>query len=342
MVRLDRPGELSVRGRSAIARLPPQDRRDPLEPLSATWSHDLIAVPGLACLYDLDGRRIDATVHRRHGLPVRRVPERIDPPSDPVRVHDPVVYGGHLPKHFGHFLLESLARTWVYPHLQPGPLPFVHFRDRFHLHEEDLLGAVLAPSGAVPMGIAGPTRFDAVLIPEQGMDLGSAYAPEMRAVFDTIRDVIVGGTPQPDDTPVYLSRTRLPADRRATLGEVALERRLQAAGVRIVHPQEQPLREQIALISRARTVIGLHGTALHLTILRDIDGARTVALNPRLPHPPQQHVDLLRGSEHVHLHVQYPLHPRLLGVRGGRALEIGRYRNLVLPRSAARRVLRLL
>ena len=279
------------------------------------------------------------TVHRREGQSVRRTPERIEVPSGLTRVAMPVVFGGHLPKHFGHFLLESLARTWVYPTRHPGPLPFIHFRERFHLHEEALLDAVLAPHGTTPLAVTTPSRFDSVLVPEQGMDLGSDYAPEMRATFDTIRDHLVESGLDPAEDPLYLSRTRLDRGRRATLGEHELERRLHRHGIRIVHPQELALSDQIRLISSARTILGLHGTALHLGVFRDLPESRTIALNPRKPHPPQERVDRLRGSTHVHLHVQFPLHPRIPGAWDGRAVEVGPYRNFIVPPHAERKIL---
>ena len=310
--------------------------------LRATWFEDLVVVPRHACLYDTAGRRVDGTVHLRNGRAVRRTPERVELPRITDRIREPVVYGGHLPKHFGHFLLESLVRTWVYPMLRPGPLPFVHFREKFHLHEEDLLDAALRPYGAAPQAVLGPTLLQSVLVPEQGAEFDHIVQDEMRAVYDGIRDTLAGRDLPASDTPLYLSRSRLGRDHRSTLGERSLERRLAQEGIDVIHPQELPLAEQIAAVSAARTVVGLHGTALHLTLFRDLERSRTLALGPRRAHRPQVTIDRFRGAQHRHLHVTWPLHPRLPGLFGGRALELGPYRDLVLPHPAARRVLRAL
>lgn len=308
--------------------------------LQAQWFEDVLFVPGHACLYDLSGRRIDATMHLREGRPLRRVTPTIEPPRDPALLEDPVVYGGHLPKHFGHFLLESLARLWAYPSLDLGPLPFVHSRTVFHLHERELLEAALGPHGASLHALTEPTRLSSVLVPELGVILGEDYHPEMCAVYDTIRGSLTGPVGAPDDTPVYLSRTQLPADLRATRNEPELEERLATRGFRIVHPQELPIEEQIRTVAGARTVVGLEGTALHLTLFRSLRPARTISLGTRLPQPHQVRIDLLRGSDHRHVHAEFPLHPRFPGLFGGRELRIGRYRSFLVPSLAERAVLR--
>lgn len=281
-------------------------------------------------------------MHLLEGRPLRRTPATIEPPRDPARLSTPVVYGGHLPKHFGHFLLESLSRTWAYKSLDLGPIPFLHMRDRFHVHERELLEAVLRPHGATLQTLDEPTVLSAVLIPEQGIELGREYHPDMRSVYDTIRDEIAGPVTTVDDTPVYLSRTRLPRDHRATLGERALERRLAAQGIRIVHAQELALDEQIRTVASARQVIGLNGSAMHLTIFRDLEDARTIALDTRLPQPHQQRVDRLRGATYDHVHAQFPLHPRAPGLFGGRELALGPYRSFLVPARVERAVLRRL
>jgi capsular polysaccharide biosynthesis protein len=309
-------------------------------PLKATWFEDVLFVPRHACLYSLDGIRIDESMHLREGKPLRRVPPFIEPPREPRRLDTPVVYGGHLPKHFGHFLLESLARTWVYPQLDLQGLSFLHIRDQFHLHEEDLLAAVLSPFGATTMRLDEPTILSSVLVPEQGIEIGRDFHPDVRIVFDTIRDHLIGPVGPLDDTPLYLSRTRLPRHLRATLGERRLETRLASHGIRIIHPQEFPLAEQVRLISHAPQVIGLDGTALHLTIFRDVAGSRTIALNNRRPEINQLRVDRLRGAQHRHIHAQYPIHPRVPGLFGGRELPIGRHRSFLVPALAERSILR--
>ncbi len=311
-----------------------------VRPLDVLAVEDAVYVPRHACLYDLSGQRIDATMHLLNGRPLRRVTPKVEVPRDLEEIVKPVVYGGHLPKHFGHFLLESLSRLWAYGSLDLGSLPFVHNRTVFHVHERELLEAALGRHGAPLHALTRPTLLRSVLVPEQAIELGRDYHPAMRDVYDTIRTALIGPIGTPDDTPVYLSRTELPRRNRATLGEHALQARLSRRGLRIVHPEQLSLEEQIQTVSHARDVVGLVGTALHLTVFRDLEGARTLALSNRSPEIHQQRVDDLRGSQYVHLHAQFPIHPRMPGVFGGRSLAIGRYRSFLIPALAERAVVR--
>jgi len=62
--------------------------------------------------------------------------------------------------------------------------------------------------------------------------------------------------------PVFLSRTG--ADSlRVIRGEAELERRLEQQGVRIVHPENLSLSEQIALFNTHKVFIGCWGSAFH-------------------------------------------------------------------------------
>lgn len=139
-----------------------------------------------------------------------------------------------------------------------------------------------------------------------------------------------------DERPLHLSRARVANPRRRTLGESALDERLHAAGFRVFHPQAHSLEGQLRAIASARTVTGLNGSALHLTIFRDLPDAQTISIDPRTPFAIQRDVEETRGARFISLHAQYPLQPRL---PGGRTLEIGSSRNFMLPRWAARRLI---
>ena len=304
---------------------------------------DVIAVPGNYCLYDRSGHRIDETVSWTAGRRRGPTPASIDPAAVVETVRERVTFGGLLPKsHFGHVLLEAFSRLWVFDAgiVAPGT-PIVHFthygRD-LEPFEQVLLDAALAGTRAPLRPVTRPIRIEKIVVPSQAIILEQPMVPAVIPVYDRIRDQLVGDV-VPDDRPLYLSRSRLGEDRRRTLGERALEQGLEQRGVRVVHAQEHPLVEQIRMVASARTVIGLYGSALHLTILRDVEGARTISLDPRTPFAVQRDVDALRGSRFVHLHAQLPMHPRL---PSGRSLEIGPYRNFMLPRRTLRALDRLL
>lgn len=296
-------------------------------------------MPGAYCLYDRDGRRIDRTLTWTSRRRLGPAPERITPPRDATRVRGPVVFGGLFPKpHFGHVLLEMFARLWAHDagHADTD-VPIVHFTHRQRAldpFEQQLVDAAFAPPAPRLVAIDRPMVLSEVLIPHQAVVLGQPMLPAVLPIYDRIRATLAGPT-RPDPRPVFLSRTRLVDPRRRTLGEQRLEDRLRRRGVRIVHPESLPLGEQIRLASDAPTVIGLAGSALHLTIFRALDDARTISIGTRTPFAAQQHVEQLRGAELVHVWAQLPVHPRM---PGRRALRIGPARDLLIPPAVERRI----
>ena len=300
---------------------------------------DVHAVPGNYCLYDDAGVRIDRSLTWTSSRRLGPAPARIELPPDAVTIERPVVFGGLLPKpHFGHVLLEMFSRLWAHDAGHVGrDVPIVHFthyqRD-LEAFERRLLSGAFGGAHPPLIHVDRPLLLKEVVVPSQAVILGQTMQPTVLPLYDRIREH-VGGDAVPDSTPVYLSRSRLHGDYRLTLGEAALEERLRRRGVRIIHPQELSLEEQVRSVANAATVIGLAGSALHLTVLRNMRGARTISLDPTTPFAAQREVERLRVARFEHVHAQLPLHPRL---PGGRALSVGRYRNLLIPRIVERQV----
>jgi len=314
---------------------------EPSSPLRVQVVRDAVYLPGSFCLYDRRGRRIEESVHLREGREARASPSEREIPRGLDRVDHPVVFSGHLPKHFGHFLLESLGRLWVYSERELEAVPFAHTRPYFHLHERELLEAALLRSASPLLELDRPTILAEAIIPQQAVVLGGSIHPVMASVYDRIRDAVLGSAVVPDSRPVFLSRSRLPRGRRRTLGEITLEQRLADTGVRILHPQEMSLAAQIATVAAARTVIGPYGTALHLTTFRPFAG-RTITIGPRSEVVVQRQIEELRGAAYEHLWALIPVHPRVPGLFGGRELAVGPYRNALLPGRTQRAITRML
>ena len=304
---------------------------------------DLIALPGRFCLYDRSGRRVEGSRHYTFNRYIGPDPEVVDVDVPMRTIDEPVVYGGLIPKpHFGHFLTEAFTRLWPYDAGDLADVPhahFLHWERELRPFESELMDTAMADIAGPFVRLDRPTLLRRVLLPSQAIVLEQPLPDQALLVYDRIRDRMVGDI-RPSDRPVYLSRSRVIGGRRRTLGEEALERRLRRAGFDVVHPQELPLSEQVRIVAAARTVVGLFGSALHLTIFRAVDQARTIALNPRTGSRFQQEIEHARGNEYLGMRAEYPLHLRHPRIRRGRAVRLGRYRNLVLPRRTADRVLR--
>lgn len=184
------------------------------------------------------------------------------------------VYGGYLSDHFGHFLVESLARHWYLrqdggagiawharpPRLRPWQVEVFELIGldpaRFHLIRE-------------------PTRFEALCVPAPGAVLGSFYeARQARALA-----VWPFRAPRPGKR-VWLSRSRFAEAVSRIEGEAETEALLEGHGWIIFHPQAHPIRAQLAMLEDAEVIAGLEGSAFH-TLLLAADVRARIRIVPR-------------------------------------------------------------
>jgi len=99
-----------------------------------------------------------------------------------------------------------------------------------------------------------------LLLPTRSYRLHRGALPEAIAVWDRIAPVVDG------DTDVFLSRSRLERDARRVTGDEGLDQAFADAGFVVMHPQDHSIVEQIALVARARSLVGVSGSQLHLSM----------------------------------------------------------------------------
>lgn len=192
------------------------------------------------------------------------------PPEAPVRPVDRLagrhLWGGQLWAHFGHFMVESLARIWAYDHAdkpdglvfiakRPGKVQSTHGYQREFL---ELLGV------DVPITIlTEPTEIDELIVPGQGFGLGTldTGTPEFRGFFagHFARDIAPDGPER-----LYLSRSALGGAEGGVILEDVLEHNLAREGYEILHPQKHSIARQVAYYKAAKQVVGPDGSAFHL------------------------------------------------------------------------------
>ena len=231
-----------------------------------------------ACLYDRDGRRIEASALPRYDASFSPEPWRAAPrlPSATAypTIAEPVVYQSVFFSHWGHFLIESiarLARKLESPELARLPAIYTWRPAR----PPPAIEAFLAAAGVTswPSEAFARIALRKCFVPAPTFaHEGYADPRHLAAPHRVARRLL---RPQPrDERPVYLSRTRVSAPIAGRLpirNEAELEARLAARRVRVVHMQELALPEQIAVMNAHRTFIGLWGSALH-NILFSLDG----------------------------------------------------------------------
>ncbi|MBM9593906.1 glycosyltransferase family 61 protein [Roseitranquillus sediminis] len=250
------------------------------EPLRYRVYEDALVVPtanrgvyrGIdGAAFDAEGRLIGNSLLTRTwgGGPVAQAPAiaGLDRDALPV-VEAPHVYGGPFFHHFGHFLLESLARGWVVDEL--GPMPFVwisggppaRWQDEI-LGMAGLTGGHLFPDG--------PVRVRRLIVPEIGHRIAGQVHPR-HAEFLARQE-----PPAEDYGRIWLSRSGTTPNRRSK-GEPAIEDVLAARGWRIVAPERHSVQEQLSMLAHAEVVAGLQGSAFHAAVLLRAPHARFILL----------------------------------------------------------------
>ena len=214
-------------------------------------------------VYDEDDNYVEDTALNRRsgeqGAPVPRDLFAVAADSDAPEA----IYAGTLYFHFGHFLLESLARAW-YAHRYPD-VPFVwagaHTWQGYELQpwQSEILDILMIKNPT--RIIAEPARFDLLHVPDIGYRYDDRFHPEHAEFLGCYE-----GPAQVPGHRLWLSRSKIASDVR-DLNSAPTERRLAEAGWTIAHPETLSIREQLDHLGRAEIVAGEEGSAFHILIL---------------------------------------------------------------------------
>ena len=187
------------------------------------------------------------------------------PPAATATIENQAIYGGFIFNHFGHFILESLARLWVCQTLLDEQIVFASSEtlNNWQLEIFDILGLL----DRIRI-LREPTVCRKLTIPNVGYRIQDYMHPDHAEFL---------GCSAPKEEkeitrPLWLSRAALPAQDRIE-GEKELESVLLKSGWNVVHPEALPVSRQLALIESASIVAGVEGSALHaITLVKRISG----------------------------------------------------------------------
>ena len=254
-----------------------------MDPLSSRLIENAVVYPTIRVashpgkllmgVYDPDGYVEGTVLYRRSGE--QGAPAPRDLFAEPVDAVQPeAIYLGPLYFHYGHFLLESLARAW-YARAHPG-VPLVWAgqynwqRQELQPWQRDILEAL---GLTVPTIIADPTRFERLHVPDIGYRYDDWLHPEHAEFLACYQ-----GPAQVPGHRLWLSRSKVGSNVR-DYNSAPAERRLVRAGWTVVHPESLSIRQQLDHLARAEVVAGEEGSAFHtLVLLQDITAKKFLML----------------------------------------------------------------
>lgn len=219
-------------------------------------------------VFDATGQFVTASITMRPNGYFNSEPPHPDQ-KDIQSLQGSYMYGGVLFGHFGHFLMDSLARIWALDELR-DKIDGVIFTPKTNAGNiENMLkvqSALMRPLGMTQeiKLITDPTRVERLFVPHQGIGIGSGWemaTPKFRAYMAKN-----GGKHIEPNGPekIYLSRSNLPKGRASFLSEKILEKNLEKSGYAIIHPEKLSKEAQVALYRSARQIISPDGSPLHL------------------------------------------------------------------------------
>lgn len=180
------------------------------------------------------------------------------PPKPVETLDEPHVFLGYLVDHYGHFLLEGLARTWATEELPNLPCIWATEGSPRAWQKEicELLGF-----GNRMRSLKVPTRFKRLLVPDVGYRIQDVFNPKHASFLGRLGSQLEGNGPK-----LWLSRSRL-RGKDYVENEATIEAILSQSGWTIYSPENDSISEQIRKMSRAVAIAGVEGSALHTTVL---------------------------------------------------------------------------
>ena len=185
---------------------------------------------------------------------------------------DTYIYGGLFIPHYGHFLITSLARLWgfIYEKAEDTNVLFHSTHesgDHFKINYSGMLLRSLGLSPANVIRFREPTRIKNLVVPSRSfLEQKSAY----HVYADLCRLIgsrLLGSEVQcSNDTPVYMSKTKLPIGVAKIVNEQEIEEALRNKGFDIVYPEQLSIKEQIDLFMTRTRIVGSAGSGFHTHI----------------------------------------------------------------------------
>lgn len=173
-----------------------------------------------------------------------------------------VVYCGYLIHHWGHFLVEGVARLWYFLENDPSVDKYVFAIDEGE--ERDIGGnykeflTLLKIWDKLEI-INKPTTYREVIVPDLAFRRWGYYSPKYLDIFDAVAENVpplCAATPKN----IYMSRSLLPKHKDLEFGFEALDDFFQKNGYTVVFPEKVPLSQMIQYIRNADTVATVSGS----------------------------------------------------------------------------------
>ena len=233
------------------------------------------------------------------------------PVQEPLFRDEKVVYCGYLIHHWGHFLVEAVARLWYF-------LEHDETIDRYVFILEEGESRQISGNFREFLQLLGvwdklefvtrPTVFREVVVPEMAFQLEGCYSRKFLDIFDTVAANV---QPDPSWVPskkIYFSRSRLPKNATTEFGFLSLDNFFQRNGYEILVPEQLSLSQLIYQIRNAGVVASVSGTLPHNMLFAN--NGQTIQIMERfvLNNDFQPLINQMRALHAVYVDANIPIY----------------------------------
>ncbi len=184
---------------------------------------------------------------------------------------------GNVHVHFGHFLVEGLARLWALKYISEETIPDL----KFVIYENGLT----APARKIfeYLGINNNNivfcpeyaRFENIYIPSVGMRTHWWCHKAMNFLYDKISDAAFLEKPNAS-YPEKILLSRRDISNRSLLNIKEFESFFSDRGYSIIRPESLPIGDQIRMCANASSIVGCTGSQMYLALFQKRDGKNIV------------------------------------------------------------------
>lgn len=206
------------------------------------------------------------------------------------------MFGGFVRFHFGHYLVECLSTIWGLDHIPEkiDKIVYLAFHDPALAQEaqKQRLQA-LAESHLRSFGIDPPieiiyepTTIEKLYVPENGFGFDKLFngSTPFRNFFRKRHAQLLPDEKDVQRGKLFVSRTKVGPGKGHLVGETALEKTFANAGYEVFYPEDHSLETQIQRYRTADTIVGVEGSALHLTPFSIQTDAKVAIISRRSTH----------------------------------------------------------
>lgn len=233
--------------------------------------------------------------------------------QDVQYVDERVVYCGYLVNHWGHFLIEAVARLWYFLE-RPENI------DRYvFVSETD--GTTCAQANYLEflelLGIADkidiinrPKKYRTVIVPELSYSYRNYYTDQYKRIFDCVaKEALKRDNNQVQAEKVFFSRSHFPKAQMYEAGLGLLDNYFAKNGYLVVYPEQLGLAEMISIIRRAKLCSSESGSTPHNMLFAE-DGQKLIIIERQsVINNVQSDIDVVRKLDVTYVDGHYTIYP---------------------------------